>query len=297
MKLELVYNRHAGSFREDRLAALQAALTERGFAVRTHRTRLEGMELPADSELVCVHGGDGTLRDTVAAMGPLVERAALAIAPSGTINLVARELGYHRKPQLLAAQLAQGWERGRSSWLASPLFHWGKVPMVSCLSMGPDSHAVAGVSAKLKGSIGRYAYLVALARQMARWPRHATRVSGELADGTPFETEAEAVIVSRGSLYAGSFRLSAKAHLATETFELITLARSTRRSTAALIGATVARLPIEKLGLAEIRTVHSARIGECEAPVQVDGDTVFTPGGDACDTTIAASGLTLRYCI
>ncbi|WP_324262603.1 diacylglycerol kinase family protein [Altererythrobacter sp. H2] len=292
MKMDLVYNPTAGSFRPRRLDQLVEAFRAFGIDARPMATSPEGARLSGDADLVCVHGGDGTLRDTVQAMGGAVATVPLAIAPAGTINLVARELGYHRDPARLAAQIAAAWELGSKSWVYSPLHRLGEMPIVSCVSIGPDSHAVAAVSGTLKRRIGRYAYVVAMMRLMRRWPRDPLSIRGELADGTPFSCEAEAAIVSHGALYGGPFKLSARASLLSDSVELITINRSTRRSALALTGAAMLHLSVDRLGLAEIRTCRRIEFDRCVSPVQVDGDHM--PG---CAYAIGPSNLALAYCV
>lgn len=292
MKMDLVYNPVAGSFRQERLARLVAAFESRGMAVRLMPTSADGAQLSGEADLICVHGGDGTLRDTVQALGRRAGQIPLAIAPAGTINLVARELGYARDPDALAEQIAAAWHRGAESWTRSPLYLLGEMPIVSCLSIGPDSHAVASVSGTLKKRIGRYAYAVSLLRQLRRWPRDVMQVHGELADGDPFDDTAEAAIVSHGALYGGPFRLSQQAALEADSVELITLRRSTRFGIAVLMLAAMLRLPVDRLPHVSIRTCRRITFDRCVSPVQVDGDHM--PG---CAYGIAASGQSIAYCI
>jgi diacylglycerol kinase family enzyme len=292
MKLDLVYNPAAGSFRQPRLDALVAALEAHGFAVSPMATTREGARLSGSAEAVCVHGGDGTLQATAIALGEAAARVPLCVAPSGTINLVARELGSARAPHAFAAQLVAARERGPATWLRSPLYRFGGVPVVSCMSIGPDSAAVAAVAPALKARIGRYAYVVAAARQLGRWPRHAMEIAGETADGEPFACGAEMAIVSRGALYAGPFRLAPKAALAADSVELITLRRSTRARALALSSAAVMRLPIGRLGLAEIRSVRRATIDVGAHPVQIDGEHVRD-----CAGALEPAGFALTYIV
>ncbi|QYU66050.1 hypothetical protein J4558_13665 [Leptolyngbya sp. 15MV] len=131
---------------------------------------------------------------------------------------------------------------------------------------------------------------MATMRLLRRWPRAAMTIRGELADGTAFEEEAEAAIVSHGALYAGPFRLSAHAALAADSVELITLRRSTRLGTLALTAAAMLRLPLDRLGLATVRTVRRIAFDRCVSPVQVDGDHM-----PDCAYAIGPSGITLTY--
>lgn len=292
MKLDLVYNPVAGSFRPARLEALIRAFEQQGASVTRLPTTLDGVHLSADAELVCVHGGDGTLRDTVQALGSRAGKVPLCIAPAGTINLVARELGYARDPQALAAQVCAAWARGPDGWVQAPLYMLGDLPVVSCLSIGPDSHAVARVSPALKRRIGRFAYVVAMLRVLREWPREQMGLAGELADGTPFACQAAAVIVSHGALFAGPFRLSPNAALAADSVELIVLERPSRRGIAAFTAAAFAGWPLDRLGLATFRSVRRVTFDRCVHPVQVDGDHM-----PDCAYAIGPSGMTLRYVI
>jgi diacylglycerol kinase family enzyme len=292
MKLDIVYNPVAGSFRQHRHEALIAAFERRGAIVRALPTTREGVQLSGDAELVCVHGGDGTLRDTVQSLGSRAGDVPLCIAPAGTINLVARELGYARDPEKLAAQVCAAWERGPDSWTRAPLFTLGDMPVVACLSIGPDSHAVAQVSGTLKRRVGRLAYAVAMLKVMRQWPRETMAITGELADGTPFACEAGAVIVSHGALFAGPFRLSPSASLTVDAVELIVLERPTRRRIAAFTAAAFGGWPLDKLGLATFRTARRIAFDRCVSPVQVDGDHM-----PDCAYAIGPSGMSLRYVI
>lgn len=288
--IDLVYNPAAGSFREATLAQLVCALKGEGFEVSKVPTRIDGVELSGKADIVCVHGGDGTLRDVVRAMGADAGRVPICIARSGTINLVARELGYAAKPEAFAAQIAAAWKRGPERWVRSPLFMLGEMPIVSCLSIGPDSAAVARVSGPLKKRIGRLAYAVAMLSLLRDWPRNPMLVKGELPDGTLFEDEVEAVIASHAALYAGPFQLSPRAGLASEAIEIITLQRASRAGMLAFVIAAMLRLPVDRFAFATIRSARRVTFDRCVSPVQVDGDHM-----PECAYAIAPSGMALTY--
>ncbi|MFA9200799.1 MAG: diacylglycerol kinase family protein [Cypionkella sp.] len=292
MHIDLVYNPAAGGFRQARLQALVRAFERRGAAVVPLATTPSGARLSGRADLICVHGGDGTLRDTVQALGARAGEVPLCIAPSGTINLVARELGYARDPGRLADQVMAAWKRGPASWVKAPLYRLGDLPVVSCLSIGPDSHAVARVSPALKRRIGRLAYVVAMLQVMRRWPRETMTVRGETVEGTAFQCEAGAVIVSHGALFAGPFRLAPRAALAADAVELIVLQRHSRRWVMAFTAAALAGAPLDRLGLATFRSVRRVSFDRCVHPVQVDGDHFPDAAFE-----IGPSGLTLRYVI
>lgn len=290
--LDLVYNPAARAFNPARLEALERALKARGFAPRLCATVRGGAGLTGTAELICVHGGDGTLRDTVEALGEDAGRVPLCIAPAGTVNLVARELGYARQPEGFARQIAGAWARGPESWVHSPLYRLGEIPVVCCLSIGPDSQAVAHVSPELKRRIGRYAYVAAIMRLLRTWPSAQMSLRGETAEGEAFACVAEAAFVSRGALYAGAYRLSPRAALVSDSVELITLRRASRSGMLAFAFAAMLRLPLSRLGLAEIRSCRRIEFDPCALPVQVDGDHI-----PDCAHAVGPSGLTLRYVV
>lgn len=291
-KLDLVFNPVSGSFSQDVCDKLASALVDSGFEVNVLPTTAEGTVLSGTADLVCVHGGDGTLRDTVQALGADADRIPLAIAPSGTINLVARELNYPRNPKAFAKKLADAWARRPEDWVEAPLYRLGEMPIVSCLSIGPDSHAVARVSGELKKRIGRYAYVVAMMQQLREWPRAPMRIRGTTTDGEEFAGEAEAVIVSNAALYAGPFRLSPEAALHADSVELITVGEGTRLRIMALSLAAMLGLPVERFAKANVRSCRRIEFDRCVTPVQVDGDHM-----PDCAYAIAPSGLTLRYVV
>lgn len=292
VRMDLVYNPAAGRFRPAQLDALIDALRSHGFAPRKIATTPAGVALSDDAELICVHGGDGAVRLTMEALGERAGTVPLCISPAGTINLVARELGYRSQPALLAAQIAEAWARGHDSWVQSPVISFGGVPVVACASIGPDSATVAHLSPALKQRIGRYAYVVAMAQLLWRWPRHRMGLRAELADGSTLETQAEAVFLARGRFYAGPFRLSKKAGLATETVELIVMPRAGRLHCTLFGLAVMMGLPLDKLGIARTHSVRAVEIGECSLPIQVDGDSTPPRAG-----RLAAAGHVARYCI
>lgn len=291
IRLDLVYNPASGQFRRSRLDALAAALAEQGFAPRPIATRSDGVDLSADAQLVCIHGGDGTVRLAVAAMGARVGTVPLCIAPCGTINLIAREIGYDREPQAFASQLAEAWARGPACWPRSPLVTCQASPVMACLSLGPDSAAVAAVSPVLKARIGRLAYLVAAGGLLWHWPRRRFAVRAELADGSWLEEQVEAAFVARGKFYAGPFTLSPRARLDSALIELVVMPRAGRWRTAAFALAIMLGLPVERLGLARRHSVRSLEIAAEGVPMQIDGDTI-----PARALRVEHSGLTARFC-
>ncbi|WP_114520451.1 diacylglycerol kinase family protein [Altererythrobacter sp. ZODW24] len=292
MKLDLVYNPSSGGFRRAKLEQLVAALEHFDWAVTLIETRPDGVTLSSDCELVCVHGGDGALRQTVCGLGKRAGKIPICISPAGTINLVARELGYHADPDKFAVQVAAAWGKGPQRWLRSPLFTFDDMPVLACMSIGPDSVAVSGVSTSLKAKIGRYAYVISAMKMLARWPQDPMPVKAQDVDGRIFEMHGEAVFVARGKFYAGPFSLSPNSELSASTLELVVIERSTRLACLRFALAVMIGRDPAKLGLAKTFTVKWAEIGDGDLPTQVDGDQVTPVMG-----RIEPSGQVVRYCV
>ncbi|WP_336985990.1 diacylglycerol/lipid kinase family protein [Altererythrobacter aquiaggeris] len=292
MRLDLVYNPASGGFRQENLDQLIAAFKNFDWTITPIATRPDGVTLSHNCQLVCVHGGDGALRQTVRALGQRAGKVPLCVSPAGTINLVARELGYHADPDKFAVQIAAAWARGPLSWAASPLFEFAQMPVLACLSIGPDSVAVARVSGALKAKIGRYAYVVSALKLLLRWPQDPMPVKAQGLDGRIFETSAEAVFAARGKYYAGPFCLSPKARLTNPTLELVIIERSTRLACLRFVLAVLSGRDPAAHGIAKTYTVKWAEIGDGDLPTQVDGDQVPPVMG-----RIAPSGLIVRYCV
>ncbi|WP_096702784.1 lipid kinase MamU [Magnetospirillum sp. 15-1] len=115
MRLALVINRSAGTFRrlplDSTVAAIVAALAEAGHVIRTEivgrrelaRT-LSAMAESRDLDAVVVGGGDGTILTAI--LAGLGRHLPLGILPLGTLNLFARDLDLPLDPVEAARVMA-----------------------------------------------------------------------------------------------------------------------------------------------------------------------------------------------
>jgi diacylglycerol kinase (ATP) len=143
----------------------------------------------------------------------------VCIYPTGTINLIAREAGYGRN--------IAGFVKRISSAQPPRQHYVGRItnkPFLACASVGPDSLSVAAVSADLKRRIGRFAYVVSLARLLWDWPRMRLSVS---ANGHIHRCEAAFVL--KGHYFAGPWTLAPEADLRKPDFQLLLLGKARRR--------------------------------------------------------------------
>ncbi|MDP3907519.1 diacylglycerol kinase family protein [Novosphingobium sp.] len=263
MRIALAYNADMAPRRLARIAALVRVLEARGHVVSHHDSLIfvAARDCP-EAGLLCIAGGDGSARLVIGNQGDLAALPPVAIFPVGTINLLARELGYPANPLQFALRI----EAGRPP-LHSPLVRLNGAPVLACASVGIDAHTVAALSEDLKARIGRLAYVAALGSLLWRWPRTPLRI---VADGQAFS--AEAAFVLRGRFYAGPWMLDPAAHIAHPRLRLLALPRCRRRDLIALgfYAATGSH-----------RAHPSWRVVECDAleitsagpvPVQADGD-------------------------
>jgi diacylglycerol kinase family enzyme len=280
VRIALAYNPRMSARRLGRVAALARALDARGHRVGHHDSlNFDCRRDALDADLLCVGGGDGTLRMVVAGQSDLAALPPIAVFPVGTINLVARELGYSSLPEDFIHRIEEDNE------LSSPLARLNGEPFVACLSVGVDAFAVASLSEGLKARIGRLAYVEAMSRLMVRWPRHALTVRA--GDD---EFEAEALFVLRGKFYAGPWTLHPEAHLGRNRLRVLALPRARRRDVAALALRALGgmKAPHSSWRYLEVPSIEVT--SDQPVAVQADGDPV-----SALPARIAMSGDCLRF--
>lgn len=237
-----------------RAEGAEVVLTESGYAPLTIDPR---------ADHVCAVGGDGTLRHVVDAVRRHDRPVDLSVYPGGTVNLVAMEYGCPAEPPAFARRLLGDPAKVR---------HFADVaglPLLACASAGPDSHAVAGVSPRMKARLGRYAYVVAFLGVLARWPRPklVLRHDGAM-------TECEAVYVAKGPFFAGPWSFAPDAKGDDPSLHVVALPVATRMAFLRFVWAMVRnRVP----DLADVRRFTCRELtigGPISVPLQSDGDVV-----------------------
>jgi YegS/Rv2252/BmrU family lipid kinase len=198
--------------------------------------------------IIISYGGDGTLNEVIQGMAQ--SRAALAVWPGGTSNVVARDLempfAIERiadviaagKTQRIALGLAAGAgdaetrrhsdtarreeekeERDRLSIPASPR------PRVSAsryfvmmAGIGLDASIARSVSKRLKRHAGEFAYWVTGIKHLFTWPAERFTIT---VDGQKFESAF--AIIGKGKGYGGGMRVTPNARLDEALFEVYIL--------------------------------------------------------------------------
>ncbi|MGD0106035.1 MAG: diacylglycerol kinase family protein [Rhodopila sp.] len=213
--------------------------------------------------MVVAAGGDGTIAEV--ANGLLGSTARLGVIPLGTANVLAHELGLPFAPKTVAAALAFG--RTTTLWPGQANGPDGARLFVQMLGVGFDAHVVHNLPFSLKKLFGKGAYVMQSALELARYKYPVIRMR---IDG--IETETASVIISKGRLYGGRFRLAAGAAPANPGFSVVLFDR-TGPGAALMYGAA---LPLNLLGRAPgVRHIRARRIEFLQneaVPAQTDGD-------------------------
>ena len=265
MKIALVYNERLAPKRMVRVQRLAEILTQRGHVVDHHfGDHFDAARDAADADCVVMAGGDGTARLVIEKQSDPDSLPPLAIYPTGTINLLARELGYPRNPEKFAKRI-----ESQAEQLTTRLATIDGAPFLACASIGFDAHTVASVSEALKLRIGRFAYVAALLSLARNWPRRPVTI-----DTGDQRLQVETLFVLRGKFYAGPWTLDRGAHLKTEKLRILALPKARRRDMLllALYALFGSRKPHGHWRFLEAdRLTLSGGEG---VPVQADGDVI-----------------------
>lgn len=280
--VQLFSNPASGRYKHRRLRALAQALEAHGAVVHLCESRDTSPVIRDDATHVCVAAGDGTVRHVAAAVARSGRPVALSIYPAGTINLLAREAGYPSGADAFARLVLAGEPRRRHYPVA-----FGDGYFFACAGVGPDSLAVARVSSPVKKAIGRFAYAVAFAGVLLKWPCPRIRITcGER------EIACEAFYIAKGRYYAGGWSFAPAARLDEPLLHVVALTTARRRDYARFVwtllrGGDPARLP--GVEIATCTTLHAE--ADAALPLQADGDIVGT-----LPATLTVSEVPLAFC-
>ncbi|MBV9862616.1 MAG: YegS/Rv2252/BmrU family lipid kinase [Alphaproteobacteria bacterium] len=183
-----------------RLERLGCAVVVRSTSPAAGDAERLAREAEPSVDLIVAAGGDGTVNEV--ATGLHGSERPLAILPTGTTNVVAREIGMPRAAAAIAAVIAAG--EPRAVWP-------GRLPGRLFLAMagsGFDAQIVAAVDSRLKRRIGKLAFIWAILMRLARYRGCELTVS---VDGVPHR--AVSAIVAKSRYYAGNFVIAPEARL------------------------------------------------------------------------------------
>jgi YegS/Rv2252/BmrU family lipid kinase len=267
-RIAVIYNPAAGFRQRGRLRRFLRHLRGLGHDVllrRTsgpgHATRLAAELDPAQVDAAVAAGGDGTVNEV--ANGLIGRPIPLAIAPLGTANVMAFELGLGLGMKRAARVLSEGRIVEIHPALA------GERGFLLMVSAGPDARVVASVSGRLKRIVGQGAYVIAALREIGSGRARRITVS---VDGESYE--AGLAVVTHASHYGGPFIIAPEARLGDDSVTVVLLPGLRRRDLLryglALLTNRIAKLPDARV-LAARRVRIDGPEGE---PVQSDGDLI-----------------------
>jgi diacylglycerol kinase family enzyme len=164
-------------------------------------TGLAGAALAAGAELVVVAGGDGTVRAVATALAGT--GAALGIVPTGTGNLLARNLSLPLHGSTALDVALSGVRRridlGCATADDDPPRHF-----VVMAGVGMDAAMIAGASARSKLRLGWFAYVLSGIRSLRQRPVPCTVV---VDGGEPLHRVVRSVVAGNVGQLQGGLRL------------------------------------------------------------------------------------------
>lgn len=206
----LIANPTAGRGRTQHLAdALTARLAAAGLRLELRLTpdalaaqSAARAAVTAGADRVIVAGGDGTISSVI---GALVNTpTALGIIPTGTANVLARELGIPRSwpaaCDLAAGALRRTIDAGRA----------GDHPFVLMAGFGFDAEVVARLDPRLKRWFGPAAYVLAGVQYAAQAPPADFTLRGDAGEVT---VPAAMVVVANAARYTYDWKLAPQARI------------------------------------------------------------------------------------
>lgn len=281
-RVKIIVNPASGKGKALRRAqAVAETLRTLGCQVDLQETRQGGdaRRLAEDSlgfSAVAATGGDGTVNEVLNGL-PIDAPAgvpSLGMIPSGTANVLAKELGLPRRTDELARVLREGketpWDLGveRGSGRRFLLF----------ASAGYDAHVVHLFHATRTGPIRMWQYVWWGLKSLLRY--EPPKIAVEL-DGQKIAEEAAWVLVSQVSSYGGPLVLTAGARPGRGTFEVMIQRGRGRWDLVRLFWTAVMTWLFGGTCSGEGLSFHAARrirLSSADGrpvPLQVDGD----PGG------------------
>lgn len=236
-------------------------------------------ELAAAGEKVIIAaGGDGTVNEVVGGLAG--SDTALAVLPTGTMNVFARELGmpFGNLDKCLEV-ITRGIVR------EIDLFEANGSPFVQMAGVGFDAKVIEGTTWKSKMALGPLAYLLAAVKVLGERP---PLLEVRCDDGR-VETGV-AVLAGNGALYGGPFRFFHKADNQDSMLDVLVYKKAGYRLVLDSLRG-LARGGIDRVSETVYLQTAGFVVGGGEpVPVEVDGELL----GRFTDTRFAPAGSKLR---
>jgi len=275
-RIKIIVNPVSGRGKALRLAeSVTALLRGQGCTVDLHRTEKAGdaRRFAADAAgyaALAATGGDGTVNEVLNGL-PAERTPALAMLPSGTANVFAKELKLPRSTAGLARVLREGRE---TSWDLGVERISGRKFLLFA-SAGYDAHVVHIFHAARQGPIQMWQYVYWGLKSILHYevPRMTVEV-----DGTRLTTDAAWVTISNVPSYGGPLVFTPRARPDNQTFDVMIQHARRRRDivrlfwAAILMWATGIEVRMRDVTFHTARRVRVTSTDGRPVPVQMDGD-------------------------
>lgn len=264
--VQIFFNRASGGHCDRKLAALSSSFERHGATVILSECGpAKDVVISSEASHLCAVGGDGTIRHIAAALARHDKALPISIYPTGTVNLLHRQISSPTDPYGHAVHALRE---------APPGLHYAvelnDTLFLACASVGPDSHAITALSARLKRHIGRMAYLVAFCRTLAAWPRQPIRLVCD-----EHLITCHAFYVAKGRYFAGPWSFAPRAELTRPELHVVALTDGGRLAYARFIWRMLRKQPLESLPHATVLTcTRLTAEADVPLPMQADGDIV-----------------------
>lgn len=218
-------------------------------------------------DLVVAAGGDGTVSGVVD--GLMGSAIPLCIIPTGTGNLIARELGISTKLDEAVAGIG-----GASTSRRIDAMRIGDRIFILNASVGISASVVSSATTSLKNRFGRLAYLWAILLKMFRW---RSRYLAVTADGIAGEYRAiEVSIMNCGMVPKALYSRGPTIRIDDGHLDVFVVGMKTIRDYPGLIFNVIMGRPVDFLWrFIKVETCATIR-SNVPLPVQADGDIVGT---------------------
>ena len=270
----IVFNPVSGSGNRRIVEAVQQALSNRGCDVSLYPTQSAGdatrylAAYEGQLDVVAVAGGDGTINEVVNGLRERDNQSyRLALIPTGTVNVLAAELGIGKTPEGIADIILQG--REKPIYLGSV----NERRFVLMAGIGYDAWVVDNVDLALKKKVGKLAYVLSMLKQLRHFGKKTYQLN---VDGQTYQ--ANSVVITNGRYYAGSFVLSRQADLSKPTTQVLMISgNSPLKFIGILLGLPLGimeKMPGMKSVAARHVQIELLNAGTEREPVQADGDSL-----------------------
>lgn len=212
---------------------------------------------------VLVSGGDGTINEVL--QGMIGTNARLGILPTGTGNVLARELKLPLNPRQAAEVIVRG--RTRAIYPGCAINDRGERRYFLLMAgIGLDASVIERVHPGLKKRIGKVAFWYSGLSQLAGWQPIPFQIE---IDGQNFE--ATFAVVGKAANYGGELAVTPRARIDRPDFEVCVIESHSRLRYLRLLSYAMREgMPANKTGIRFLNGTSVRARGN--AAVQLDGE-------------------------